>query len=146
MNDAAEGHYGRYVIQKFLSGSKEAGSSLALENAKTVSKMRAFACSFCNDGQVLSMWLTYASRGGGYCLVFDGSGSNGMLSCSFPPFSARLPMRMTYGEIPPLNVGKMIEMAGKFVNEGKMEAMVAVDFTEVSSQRLRGCKCKKKET
>jgi hypothetical protein len=113
MNDASEQQYGEKVVRDYLGRLPDGG-----ELGKTMGllQQRNFAACFCDSSQVLSMWVTYTGRGGGYCLQFDG-----LLKSSFSPF-VKLPFRITYGDAPPENVRSILEKACQYSLLGRDEA------------------------
>src|ERR1051326_5588338 len=90
LNDASELQYGSALVSTLLSERQSKATpslvSQFISGAKQVVNQRgswtatrsdnvfrqAFVCCFCSDGDLLSQWRGYASRGSGYSIAFDG--------------------------------------------------------------------------
>jgi hypothetical protein len=116
LNDASEQQYGEKVIRDYLANLSGGGVADRLSMVMGPSNRRNFASCFCESSQILSMWTTYASRGGGYCLEFDGVGN--LLRSSLAEVHA-LPFKMTYGKVLPQNVQSALQCAWRFAQPGR---------------------------
>jgi hypothetical protein len=135
LNDDSEIEYGLEVVRDYVAKFPDKDTSFRLANAIERMDVRTFACCFCERSDLLSMWITYAKRGGGYCLEFEGN--RGLLACSFPPFSVRLPFRMSYGKTLPKAVEAMLEHACQFARSGDIEAIVSASWIKKLAMRFK---------
>jgi Protein of unknown function (DUF2971) len=135
MNDASEQEYGEKVVRDYLASLSGGSTDDRLLIAMKQSSQRNFATCFCEDSRVLSMWIAYAARGGGYCLEFDGA--RGLLRCSFAGFDTRLPFRMTYGEALPQHVQSVLRSARRFAQEGDIEASVSAAWANILALKFK---------
>jgi DUF2971 family protein len=75
LNDSTEQRYGEKVVCKILQETvnEELRERIAAGMKEWPDRYRPFVACFCTDPNLLSMWRSYAFRGGGYCLGFDSS-------------------------------------------------------------------------
>ncbi|MDR3719092.1 MAG: DUF2971 domain-containing protein [Bryobacteraceae bacterium] len=135
MNDSSEAEYGQRVVKNYVAGFPDQDATRRLGVAMESSPQRYFACCFCERSDLLSMWITYAQRGGGYCLEFDGV--SGLLSPAFPQFPNRLPFKMTYGMALPEPVESILACACDFARAGDVEASVSASWMRILSLRFK---------
>lgn len=140
LNDGSEHTYGLKVVNDYIARLPNNGSLATFKASMELGLERNFACCFCESSDLLTMWIAYSQRGGGYCLEFDGA--DRILKCSFPPFPARLPFRLNYGAIMPETLESMLSYACKFAESGEVEATVAASWLKLlsatfSTQRLK---------
>ena len=98
LNDDSETEYGLDVMREYVTNLPNQHTAERLTKAIGRLDERTFACCFCERSDLLSMWIAYASRGGGYCIEFDG---RALLGSSFPPF-LKLPFKMSYRPASPV--------------------------------------------
>lgn len=81
LNDATEREYARRIIEGHLQTQESLHPGTPVQDAlraarKTLDGAREhyahFVLCFCEDHDLLSMWTSYAGRGGGFSLEFDG--------------------------------------------------------------------------
>jgi hypothetical protein len=135
LNDGSEVEYGLKIVRDYVSGFPDKDAANRLAAGMELPAQRTFACCFCERADLLSMWISYARRGGGYCLEFDGAG--GLLKSSFPPFPVRLPFKMTYGTTLPEPVQSMLEYACRFARSGDIEASVSASWIKTLALRFK---------
>jgi hypothetical protein len=133
LNDATEQEHGRQVIKRFVDTNFKPQATEMLREAMKFST-RSFVCCFCEKSDLLTMWTSYAQRGGGYCLEFDASR---LLGSSFPPIGVGLPFKMTYGDHIPAAVALLLNHAGEFAQQGLVEASVAATWIEMMAHRFK---------
>ena len=96
LNDPTEQRYGQVVVDAYAAQRLPPALHRWMAEARQAS--RSFVTCFCERSDVLSMWKSYASSGGGYCLEFDG---HALFDCSFPPHTDQLQLKIAYGpEVP----------------------------------------------
>jgi hypothetical protein len=135
LNDDSEIEYGLNVVREYVRQSPDKDTALRLLAAMEQPNERTFACCFCERNDVLSMWITYAKRGGGYCLEFEGT--PGLLASSFPPFPVRLPFKMSYGTTLPGPVKRMLQYARQFARKGDIETSVSASWIKKLAMRFK---------
>jgi hypothetical protein len=107
LNDDSETEYGLQIMREFVTSHADQGTSQRLTSAMEAVDEQVFACCFCERSDLLSMWIAYAKRGGGYCIEFDGGA---LLGSSFPPFK-KLPVKISYGKKLAPAIAEMLEHA-----------------------------------
>ena len=95
MNDASEQRYGDNVLRQYISQLSDLEMARALRSTMDSDPASTYAACFCESSNILNMWLTYANRGGGYCLEFNSAGLLFGPSAGLP---GRFSLRMNYGE------------------------------------------------
>jgi hypothetical protein len=135
LNDDSEIEYGLNVVREYVKQFPDRDTGVRLLTAIERTSERTFACCFCERSDLLSMWLTYAKRGGGYCLEFEGN--HGLLASSFPPFPVRLPFKMSYGTLLPEAVRCMLQYACQFAQPGEIEACVSASWMKKLAMRFK---------
>lgn len=134
LNDGSERQYGEKAIIDYLRAHFQEGlAKYQFHEAVKTNSSRSFAACFSESGELLSMWRSYAGRGGGYCLEFDGLK---MLACSFPPFPKRLPFKIAYGELPEA-VQSLMKAIGRFACEGNLQAIVSASWVNLMSAKIK---------
>jgi hypothetical protein len=135
LNDDSEIDYGVNVVKEYVKRFPD--TNIASRLLATIDGMneRTFACCFCERSSLLSMWIGYAKRGGGYCLEFKGN--DGLLASSFPPFPNRLPFKMSYGAVLPKAVEQMLEYACEFARQGEIETIVSSSWIKKLALRFK---------
>ena len=105
LNDGSEQEFGYSVVRDVLSGYAYDKKSL---------DGPAFVACFCERPDVLSMWQSYASLGGGYCLEMDGETLGQfrptILSSPVPPNELVLLLRIVYGSDLPDEMRRILEL------------------------------------
>ena len=134
LNDSSEQSYGEKVVRDYLTRFRSTDSPSPIETAMSTWLRPSFVTSFCTDSQVLSMWITYAARGGGYCLEFD---ADSLLGCSFPPFAQRLPIRITYGEQPTAQTHALLQAASQYAPQSTEASATAASWASLLSLRFK---------
>jgi len=133
MNDASEQQYGGTVVidhcKKVLQGD-------TLEHLTTMMghSHRNFAICFCETSNLLNMWLSYAARGGGYCLEFNG---HDLLAAVFPPITTRIPCKISYGTVLPAPVQAILDHAAHLAQKGIVETSVAASWANLMALRIK---------
>ena len=135
LNDNSEIEYGVDVIRDYVQMWPDKETAARLLAAIEGMSERTFACCFCERSDLLSMWIGYAKRGGGYCVEFEGN--RGLLSCSFPPFPVRLPLKMSYGTTLPEPVKLMLQTGCQFARGGQVETIVSASWMKKLALRFK---------
>ena len=133
LNDASEQEYGENVVREFVTRLRNEGAGDRLAVAMGSSPQRDFVSCFCDSSRVLSMWISYGGRGGGYCLEFDGPV---MLQSLFPLFSRKRQFRMTYGDVPQA-VGSLLKYACQFALRGDVETIVSAGWARLMALKFK---------
>jgi len=135
MNDPSEQEYGDKVVRAYLR-QREVGTDTAVSpEPKSQSNYRTFVTCFCGNSEILSMWIAYAARGGGYCLEFERIEGN--LAATHDPYPKPLKFRITYGDEIPTNVAEILQFAREFARRGPMEAFIAEPFVRALALRFK---------
>jgi hypothetical protein len=123
LNDDSEIEYGLNIVKDYVKCLPDTDTAHRLLTTMEGMNERTFACCFCECSDLLSMWIGYGKRGGGYCLEFKGN--RGLLQSSFPPFPVRLPFKISYGAMLPGGVEQMLQNACQFARRGQIETIVS---------------------
>jgi hypothetical protein len=134
LNDGSEQKYGAEALVDYLKVHFHEGlAKYQFDEAMKTNSSRSFATCFSESGELLSMWRSYAGRGGGYCLEFDGLK---MLACSFPPFPKSLPFKIAYGELPEA-VQYLMNAIGEFACAGNIQSVVSASWVKLMSVKIK---------
>jgi hypothetical protein len=131
LNDGSEQEYGLKIVNDYIDRFPNSSAMRTLRASMALPPQRSFACCFCEESDLLSMWIAYSQRGGGFCLELEGA--TGLLKCSFPPFATRLPFRMNYGAEMADGIGAMLRYSCGFAQSGDVEAIVAAAWVKLLS-------------
>lgn len=135
LNDDSEIEYGLNIVKEYIKRVADTETAHRLLSTMDGMSERTFACCFCERSDLLSMWIGYAKRGGGYCLEFKGN--RGLLESSFPPFPVRLPFKMSYGTMLPEAVEQMLQYACQFARQGQIETIVSSSWIKKLAMRFK---------
>jgi hypothetical protein len=124
LNDGSEWKFGKSVVDKYAipKGTEEAlevPPSTRLPPPKSM-----FVTCFCEEPNLLSMWRSYTSQGGGYCLVFDGAPLDRLQRdrLGVGEFAARL-VKVHYGETPSTEMKDLLDSGGHLFASWLIENM-----------------------
>jgi hypothetical protein len=131
LNDGSEQEYGLQTVNRYIERLPNSREMNTFRASMTLPAPRNFVCCFCEESDLLSMWIAYSQRGGGFCLEFEGA--TGLLKCSFPPFATRMPFKMTYGDQIPDSIEAMLRYTCEFAQSGDVEATVGAVWLKLLS-------------
>ena len=136
MNDATEQTYGEGILRTYISQLSDAEAARKLLSMMDVFSRSTYAACFCERSDVLNMWLTYANRGGGYCLEFKAS-PDGILGGAYPGFPNSFNLRINYGnEITPA-IKASLDYAIDHARRSTHHAVVSLSWMTLLALRFK---------
>jgi hypothetical protein len=122
LNDSLEQKYGRTLITEHLRTRLPSGKEREAVEAGVNHPYRFFVSCFCESSSLLSMWRSYASLGGGYCLEFETSAlQESKFSSSVNPVL----WKMSYDSALPASARAILDKVAAFAQKDIDHARVA---------------------
>lgn len=108
LNDGSERLFGEQVVVSYLESQLDPQlHTLIQEGLSRLPLLDGYFVScFCERSDLLSMWRSYAGRGGGYCLEFAGCVLPAFVDWNIKPITAVV--KMHYGDVLPPDLGRLL--------------------------------------
>jgi Protein of unknown function (DUF2971) len=140
LNDGSEWVYGKDVLKSNSRATSDSVRDALRPPADLVQPppKSMFVTCFCEEPNLLSMWRSYTTHGGGFSLGFEGTKLSSLQidNPSVGSYAARL-VRIYYGKVLPEPLLALLESEGQIYAEWVLENMIKDDaFREEREWRI----------